>query len=129
MSSAFEKVGHRRSLVISTVCIAALVRLSPARDTFETVRLGLAAVGPVPTRLTECEAYLKGRPVTLAEINQAAALPVERVQSRSRQVYRREVLENFVRRALVNALAEQGVVLDDGVRSELNRGMKEQGNG
>ena len=36
---SFEKVGHRRSLVISTVCLAALVKLDPTGRGFEqTIR-------------------------------------------------------------------------------------------
>ena len=107
--SAFEKVGHRRSLVISTVCVAALVKLDEAGAVFEDVRLALAAVGPVPVRLTECEEFLVGRPATADVIEEASRLPIERVQSRTRQDYRREVVENFVARALTDALAELGV--------------------
>jgi len=45
--SAFEKVGYRRSLVLSTVCLAALVSLSDDGQEFEDVRLALGGVGPV----------------------------------------------------------------------------------
>ena len=51
MAAAFEKVGHRRSLVISLVCLAALVRIDAAGRRFEDVRLAIAGVGPVPKRL------------------------------------------------------------------------------
>ena len=44
--AAFEKVGHRRSLVISTVCLAALVRLDWAKRRIEDCRIAIGAVGP-----------------------------------------------------------------------------------
>lgn len=106
--TAFEKVGHRRSLVISTVCVAALVRLDPQHH-FDDARIALAAVGPVPARLTECEAFLQGKPVRRDVIRGAAELAAGRVQSRTRRDYRREVLVNFVERSITGALAELGV--------------------
>lgn len=105
---AFEKVGHRRSLVISTVCLAAAVRLD-AQDRFDDVRLAIGAVGPVPERLADIEDLLTGRAPTGALLREAAALAVDRVRSRSRQQYRREVLVNFVERGLSAALAHAGL--------------------
>ncbi|MDH4248272.1 MAG: FAD binding domain-containing protein [Deltaproteobacteria bacterium] len=101
----FEKVGHRRSLVISTVCVAALVKLDRRGSVFEDVRLGLAAVGPVPVRLTECETHLRHQPVSADRIDGIAELPMARVLSRTRQEYRRHVLGRFVVRAIRGALA------------------------
>lgn len=109
--TAFEKVGHRRSLVISTVCVACLVKLDREGRRFEDVRLALAGVGPVPARLDECESFLAGKPVTAESVREAARLPMGRVQSRTRREYRREVVFNFVERALVDALAALGVDL------------------
>lgn len=108
---AFEKVGHRRSLVISTVCLAALVRLAPAGGTLADVRIAIGAVGPVPERLNDAEAALRGRRPTPATIREAAQLAADRVRSRSRQDYRREVLVNFVERGLVAALAQCGLAV------------------
>ena len=47
---SFEKVGHRRSLVISLACLAFSVRLDVDGRVVEDVRIGLAGVCPVPTR-------------------------------------------------------------------------------
>ena len=106
--AAFEKVGHRRSLVIATVCLAALVRLDDSGTVFGDVRLALAGAGPVPVRLDECEHALIGNPVSAALIEQVAGLPLGRVQSRTRQDYRREVVANFVTRGLGDALRAAG---------------------
>jgi xanthine dehydrogenase FAD-binding subunit len=105
---AFEKVGHRRSLVISTACLAAAVRLDAA-GRMDDVRLAIGAVGPVPERLPDIEDLLTGQAPSGDLLRAAATLATERVRSRSRQAYRREVLVNFVERGLAAALAQAGL--------------------
>lgn len=107
--AAFEKVGHRRSLVISTVCLAALVRLDWAKRRIEDCRVAIGAVGPVPERLADVERLLVGQVPGSELVRQAAGLAADRVRSRSRQEYRREVLVNFVERALAAALGHAGL--------------------
>ncbi len=111
-SGAFEKVGHRRSLVISTVCLAALVKLDKTRQRIEDARVAIGAVGPVPERLPEVEDRLAGVQITPRALRDAAISVVDRVRSRSRQAYRREVLVNFVERGLASALAHAGHDVD-----------------
>lgn len=110
--AAFEKVGHRRSMVISTVCLAALVKLDATHACIEDVRIAIGAVGPVPQRLDDVEDFLTGQTPTSARLRAAAEMAIGRVRSRSRQAYRREVLVNFVERALVAALAHAGLVIE-----------------
>jgi xanthine dehydrogenase FAD-binding subunit len=105
---SFEKVGHRRSLVLSLVCLAALVRLDPSGRRFDDVRLAIAGIGPVPRRLGDVEAFLRGAAVSAERLEQAAEMPVDLVQSRTRQAYRREVVRGFVLRGLINAVARAG---------------------
>jgi carbon-monoxide dehydrogenase medium subunit/xanthine dehydrogenase FAD-binding subunit len=105
---SFEKVGHRRSLVISVVCLAALVKLDAAKSRFEDVRLAIGGIGPVPARLAEVEAFLKAGPVTPERLEQAAEMPVALVASRTRQEYRREVVRGFVARGLMEAVRSAG---------------------
>lgn len=105
---AFEKVGHRRSLVISTVCVAALVELDPSGESMSDVRLAVGGVGPVPQRMSKIEAALKSKKLTGALLEEAAETAAELVASRSRQEYRREVVQGFVLRALVNAARRAG---------------------
>lgn len=113
--ASFQKVGHRRSLVISTVCLATLVKLDAENRKFADVRLALAGTGPIPVRLTECENALIGKPVTTDLIEAAAHLPKNRVQSRTRQDYRREVVVNFVRRGIIDALRSLGTELPESI--------------
>lgn len=110
--AAFEKVGHRRSLVISTVCLAALIRLDAAQRRIEDVRLAIGAVGPVPERLVDIEDLLTGRVPSARTFRDAALYAVDRVRSRSRQAYRREVLVNFVERALAAACTDAGLRIE-----------------
>ena len=106
---SFEKVGQRRSLVISTVCTAALVRPSADKSSFHDVRLAIGGTGPVPVRLNHVEEFLKTRPVTRASLRQASEMTDGLVNSRTRRAYRGEVLSGFIERALEDALADCGV--------------------
>ena len=105
--------------MISTVCAATALKLDASGEKFEDVRIALAGVGPVPVRLSECEDALRGKPVTAAVIEAAANLPLDRVQSRTRQDYRREVVVNFVRRGIVDALASVGCDIEPSETREL----------
>jgi CO/xanthine dehydrogenase FAD-binding subunit len=109
--SAYEKVGHRRSLVISTVCLAVVAKVNPAKNIVEDIRIGIGAVGPVPKRLHKLEKRLIAEPITSQLIREIAEAGSEDVQSRSRQEYRREVLVNFIERAIISALNEAGLPL------------------
>lgn len=108
---AFEKVGQRRSLVISVVCAACLVKPSEDGATFEDVRIAMGGIGPVPIRLAEVEAFLKGREIS-GDVIRAAARKVDGlVNSRSRREYRRDVVEGFIQRAVEDALSDCGAAL------------------
>ena len=105
---AFEKVGHRRSLVISTACVAALVQLDATGRFVHDVRLACAGIGPVPQRMEILEAGLRGKPLSESVLVEAAAQAPDFVASRTRQDYRREVVRGFVLRALINAARRAG---------------------
>ncbi len=105
---SFEKVGHRRSLVISLVCLAALVKLDSTGRKIEDVRLAIAGIGPLPLRLAEVEKFLRGGPIGMERLERAAAMPVELVASRTRQEYRRDVVRGFMMRGLINAARRAG---------------------
>lgn len=109
---SFEKVGHRRSLVISLVCLAASVKLDPKGSRIEDVRLAIAGIGPKPLRLDDVEKFLRGAPVNAERLDQAADMPVSLVASRTRQEYRREVVRGFMLRGLINAVRSAGPAPD-----------------
>jgi carbon-monoxide dehydrogenase medium subunit/xanthine dehydrogenase FAD-binding subunit len=105
---SFEKVGHRRSLVISLVCLATLVKLDASRRRFDDVRLAIAGIGPRPQRLTAVEEFLRGAEISPARLEEAADMPADLVASRTRQDYRRDVVRGFVMRGLINAAQRAG---------------------
>lgn len=105
---SFEKVGHRRSLVISIVCLAVMVKLDRDGRTIEDSRLAIAGIRPVPRRLREIEDLLRGQKLTGALLEQAADLPLDLVQSRTRQDYRRDVVRGFLVRGLISAAKRAG---------------------
>jgi xanthine dehydrogenase FAD-binding subunit len=106
--ASFEKVGHRRSLVISLVCLAVLVKLDAQGRKFEDVRAAIAGICPKPLRLTEVETFLRNGLLTADRLEQAAEMPVALVASRTRQDYRREVVRGFMLRGLINAARRAG---------------------
>ena len=109
---SFEKVGHRRSLVISIVCLAVLVKLDRDGRTIEDTRLAIAGIRPVPRRLREIEGLLRGKPLTDALLEEAADMPLDLVQSRTRQEYRRDVVRGFLVRGLISASKRAGASPD-----------------
>ena len=104
---AFEKVGHRRSLVISLVCLAALLKLDRDGSKVEDARLAIAGIGPKPLRLTEAENFLRG-PLNAERLDAAADMPMSLVASRTRREYRRDVVRGFMLRGLINAAQRAG---------------------
>jgi CO/xanthine dehydrogenase FAD-binding subunit len=105
---AFEKVGHRRSLVIAVVCLAVLVRPDETGTRFAAARVAIGGIGPVPERLAQVEAFLTGREMSADVIAEASLLPVDHVRSRSRVAYRREVVRGFMARGLTDAVFDAG---------------------
>lgn len=102
---SFQKVGRRRSLVISTVCAAALARTDASGKVIEDARVAVGGIGPVPMRLSEVEDMLRGERITEDLIARASALSADRVASRTRREYRRTVVCGFVQAAINEALA------------------------
>ena len=105
---SFEKVGHRRSLVISLVCLAALLKLDARGRRIEDARLAIAGISPRPVRLADVETFLCGGPLSADRFERAAEMPVSLVASRTRQEYRRDVVRGFMLRSLVNAAKRAG---------------------
>ena len=61
---AFKKVGLRRSLCISTVNSAFLVKADETNQYFKDVRIAFGGIGPAPVRLNEIEDNLKGNRIS-----------------------------------------------------------------
>lgn len=105
--ACFEKVGHRRSLVISTVCVSSLVKIN--NNKFQDVRIAVGGVCEVPTRLFKTEIFLKGKLIDENNIYAASKLDLDVIKSRSRRDYRREVLQNFIIRSILKSLGKNNI--------------------
>jgi xanthine dehydrogenase FAD-binding subunit len=103
---SFQKVGQRRSLVISSVCAVACIKLDETTGAVADIRLALGGISPMPLRLTKTEQMLTGKKLTREMIAEAARLPAELVASRTRREYRRTVVRGFVAAAIEDALAD-----------------------
>jgi len=106
--ASFEKVGHRRSLVISLACVAALLKLDPDGRRIADARLAIAGICARPLRLADVENFLRGKMISADLFEQAAEMPVSLVASRTRQDYRREIVRGFMLRGLINAARRAG---------------------
>lgn len=105
--ACFEKVGHRRSLVISTVCVSSLVKIN--NNKFQDVRIAVGGVCEVPTRLFKTEKFLNGKLIDENNIYAASKLDLDVIKSRSRRDYRREVLQNFIIRSILKSLGKNNI--------------------
>ena len=108
---AFKKVGLRRSLCISTVNSAFLVKADETNQYFKDVRIAFGGIGPAPVRLNEIEDNLKGNRISKDMIlKMAECIPGDIVKSRSRREYRKKVIRNFLLAGLYESLAEINIV-------------------
>jgi carbon-monoxide dehydrogenase medium subunit/xanthine dehydrogenase FAD-binding subunit len=109
---AFEKVGHRRSLVISVVCLSAVVKMDPSGQKLQDVRLAIGGVGPMAKRMTSVEDRLNGQTVSADLLRDVMSTCDRFVQSRTRQEYRKLVVPGFLARALAKAIKKAGAHAD-----------------
>jgi carbon-monoxide dehydrogenase medium subunit/xanthine dehydrogenase FAD-binding subunit len=108
---AFKKVGLRRSLCISTVNSAFMVKADESARYFRDVRIAFGGVGPRPARLKGVEEKIKGSLISKDSIQEMAEyIPAGIVQSRSRKAYRKTVIKNFLLAGLYESLAEINII-------------------
>ncbi len=97
----YEKVGQRQALAIAIVSLAALIDLSP-EGIIQEIRLAWGSVGPTVVTAPAVEAVLRGRPLTLAGLRDAAGEARRAVgpidDLRAGADYRREVAGNLLYR-------------------------------
>ena len=106
---SFEKVGHRRSLVISLVCLrrSGQARCHRPQPRGRAAR-HRAASGRMPLRLAEVEKFLRGGRSARNVWSMRPRCRSTLVASRTRQEYRRDVVRGFMLRGLINAARRAG---------------------
>lgn len=101
---AYEKIGRRRSLAISVVSFAALLRLDDDQS-IAKAHFAWGAVGPTVVVAPELAGWLVGKPLDQALIDEAArraraaVCPIDDL--RASAAYRRTVAGNLLRRFLL----------------------------
>jgi len=102
-ADAFIKVGRRKSMEISVVCVAVAVRLD-ASGRVAKVRIALGSVGPRPLRARAAEATLEGQHPSPAlervAANAAMSECAPRTDVRASDDYRRRLVGVLVSKAL-----------------------------
>lgn len=97
----YLKVRDRTSYAFALVSVAAAVDLSG--DTIRDVRLGMGGVAHKPWRLTEAEAFLKGKRASEAVFKEAAALAMRGARGYGQNNFKLKLGPNTIVEALKKA--------------------------
>ncbi len=105
------KISRRRHLDIST--FTAAIRLRRDGDRIGQIRVAYGGVGPTVVRLPRTEAFLTGRPATLATMEAAGAVAVSEISPlsdvRGSREFRNQLAENILQKFYYDALEAQAV--------------------
>ena len=100
----YLKHAVRGAMDIAMVGVAVLITPDASKSKLQDVRIGLGAVAPTPIRASKTEALLRGKPLTMALVKEAAALAASESSpigdQRSSADYRRWIVEALTRRGL-----------------------------
>jgi aerobic carbon-monoxide dehydrogenase medium subunit len=100
----YLKHAVRGAMDIAMVGVAVMITPDAAKANLQDVRIGLGAVAPTPLRAPKAEALLRGKPLTVALVKEAAAMAASEASPISDQ---RSSAEN--RRWIVEALTRKGL--------------------
>lgn len=99
MTGYFRKIGQRRSLAISIISLAAVMRVDPD-NTIHTLRFSLGSVGPTVMRFPDIESDLAGKKLSGDTLKQAGIQAAGRITPisdiRASSGYRRMVAETIL---------------------------------
>jgi CO/xanthine dehydrogenase FAD-binding subunit len=114
--AAFLKFGLRKGQALALVNVAASLWVDWERNIFVRPRISLGAVAPVVIRTPKAEAFLEGREITPAAMEEAGQIAVGEAKPisdfRASADYRRDLIAVLTKRALATAY----------VRAEAKRG-------
>ena len=108
-ASALERIARRRALALPILICAVVVTLNEGGEEFESARIALGPVAPVPFRASQAEESLRGAPISLETMARAGEIAMQESHPRSSllrasQEYREEVIKVLVRRGLERAV-------------------------
>jgi CO/xanthine dehydrogenase FAD-binding subunit len=111
--SSFQRIGRRRGFTLSVVNAAVYIERDGAK--IREARIALGSVAPTPIRAPKVEAKLRGREMSEALIEEAAAGCVETAKPiddiRGTAEYRKDMVGVLVKRAMREAWTRAGGVL------------------
>lgn len=113
---AFKRLAKRKALTLPMLACGVVVKVDPAKETFEDVAIALGPVAPTPFREHGIEASLVGKPVDRESIEEAVAGLYAACSPRDSLLrgscdYRQEMVKVFVRRGLLAALTQAGCAI------------------
>lgn len=121
-STAFKRIMRPQGVALPIMGCAVWVKLDSTSSTYEAARISIAPVGPKPTRASEVEAELVGKPATNDTIESVAAfaqtvLHPRTSKYRATEDYRSEMISVLLRRTLTLATerARTGTAVPEGV--------------
>jgi CO/xanthine dehydrogenase FAD-binding subunit len=108
-ASALERIARRRALALPILICAVVVTLHEDGEHFESARIALGPVAPVPFRASQAEESLRGAPISLEAMARAGEIAMQESHPRSSLLraskeYREEVIKVLVRRGLERAM-------------------------
>ena len=108
-ASALERIARRRALALPILICAVVVTLREGGEEFESARIALGPVAPVPFRASQAEESLRGAPISLETMARAGEIAMQESHPRfsllrASREYRQEVIKVLVRRGLERAV-------------------------
>ena len=108
----YIKYAMRNAMDIATLGTSVNARLSADGKTFERVRIAFGVAGPVPMRATNAEAFINGKEVTLANIEEFGRKVLEDINPRdswrASKAFRSHIAVESAKRCLIESVKLAG---------------------
>ena len=108
----YIKYAMRNAMDIATLGTSVNARLSPDGKTFERVRIAFGVAGPVPMRAITAEAFINGKAVTLANIEEFGRKVLEDINPRdswrASKAFRSHIAVESAKRCLIESVKLAG---------------------
>ena len=114
---AYLRLSKRKALSLTMLVCAVKVTVNKIKNTISEAAIALGPVAPIPFRDRHTEDALRGAPIRIATITEAAEGASALCSPRDSLLrgscdYRQEMVKVFVKRGLVRALEQAGCTLD-----------------
>ena len=108
----YIKYAMRNAMDIATLGTSVNARLSPDGKSFERVRIAFGVAGPVPMRAVTAEAFINGKAVTLANIEEFGRKVLEDINPRdswrASKAFRSHIAVESAKRCLIESVKLAG---------------------